>query len=434
MAMLNRTQLIDNLKEARSRTLKLLVDLSDEQLIGSRLAITNPLLWEIGHVAWFQEKWTLRHLWKEHSVREDADRLYDSIRVAHDTRWDLPLPSREETLAYMAEVLERMVDKLLSREPTEEETYFYLLALFHEDMHDEAFTYTRQTMAYPAPSLHAGKANRVAEKNGGPLPGDVEIPGEVFVLGAERDVSFAFDNEKWSHPVQVKPFRMARAPVTNVEFLAFVEDGGYQCEDCWSREGWNWRQKARAEHPLYWRHKSGHQWFRRDFDQLVVLGDHLPVIHVNRHEAQAYCKWAGRRLPSEVEWEMAASAEFPSSSSPSQKRFFPWGEQPPTVDRANLNWQAMGCVEVGSLPDGESPVGCRQMIGNIWEWTSSDFLPYPGFVVDPYKEYSEPWFGTHKVLRGGCWTTRSRLIRNTWRNFCTPDRRDVWAGFRTCAF
>jgi iron(II)-dependent oxidoreductase len=153
-------------------------------------------------------------------------------------------------------------------------------------------------------------------------------------------------------------------------------------------------------------------------------------MHVNWYEADAYCKWSRRRLPTEAEWEMAAAGE---PHVKEKKRSFPWGEEPPTPKRANLDGHALSLVAAGALPDGDSAFGCRQMIGNVWEWTASDFQPYPGFAVDPYKEYSLPWFGTHKVLRGGCWITRARLIRNTWRNFYTPDRRDVWAGFRTCA-
>jgi len=167
----------------------------------------------------------------------------------------------------------------------------------------------------------------------------------------------------------------------------------------------------------------------------MELEPELPVLHVNWYEAGAYCRWAGRRLPTESEWEMAASWD-PATGC---KRRFPWGDGSPAPERANLNWRwgrsaaEAATLPVDALPAGDSPCGCRQMIGNVWEWTASDFLPYPGFVVDPYREYSEPWFGTHKVLRGGCWTTRSRLIRNGWRNFYRPERRDVWAGFRTCA-
>jgi iron(II)-dependent oxidoreductase len=150
------------------------------------------------------------------------------------------------------------------------------------------------------------------------------------------------------------------------------------------------------------------------------------VIHVNWYEADAYCRWAGRRLPTEAEWEAAAAG-------PDPKRRFPWGDEPPDPTRANLDGTALGCCDVAACPAGDSGFGCRQMFGNVWEWTASDFGPYPGFVPDPYKEYSQPWFGTHKVLRGGAWPTRARLLRTTWRNFYTPDRRDVWAGFRTCA-
>ena len=429
------SKLIDQLTEARSRTLALVEDLTDAQLMGPRLAIVNPLLWEIGHVAWFQEKWTLRHLLKQEPIREDGDRLYDSAAVAHDTRWDLPLPSRKETLRYMEEVLARIIESLQSRQP-EDGAYFYQLGLRHEDMHDEAFTYTRHTLGYPPPRLsaEAGKEPPSPQGEGGALSGDAEVPGGTFLLGATPEMPFVFDNEKWSHPVQVRAFRVARAATTNAEFAAFVEEGGYQRREWWSQPGWEWREQVGAEHPVYWKRESANQWMRRHFNQCRRLEENLPVIHVNWYEADAYCRWAGRRLLTEPEWEMAASQRFQSDGTISEdKRRFPWGDEPPNCRLANLDWQAMGCVEVGALAEGDSPSGCRQMIGNVWEWTATDFLPYPGFVVDPYKEYSQPWFGTHKVLRGGCWSTRSRLIHNTWRNYYAPDRRDVLAGFRTAA-
>ena len=424
------------LAEARAVTLALVSDLDAEQLLGPRLRIVNPPLWEIGHVAWFQEKWALRHLRGLPPVRPDADALYDSAAVAHDTRWDLPLPSRAETLAYMQRVLDCVTDRLRAEPPDADAVYFHQLALFHEDMHAEALAYTRQTHGYPPPRLPENghtrsDAQATAASAGGPLPGDVEVPGGTFLLGAVPDGSFVFDNEKWAHAVEVQPFRIARAPVTNEEFAAFVDDGGYRQQRWWSAAGWRWRQAAGAERPVYWE-RDGSRWLRRCFDQYVPLEPHLPVLHVSWYEAEAYCCWAGRRLPTEVEWEMAASAE-PAGDGTWRKRRYPWGDAPPTPERAQLDWRGMGCVEVGALPAGDSYFGCRQMLGNVWEWTASDFAPYPGFVVDPYKEYSQPWFGDHKVLRGGCWTTRARLIRNTWRNFYPPDRRDVWAGFRTCA-
>lgn len=419
----------DMLMEARRRTLDLVADLEDEQLLGPRLDIINPLLWEIGHVAWFQEKWALRHLRGRGPLRQDADLLYDSAAVPHDTRWDLPLPSRRETLDYMQSVLECVLDQL--RDPLGgDEIYFHMLALFHEDMHSEAITYTRQTLSYPEPRFAAKVPD--ARESEGRIQGDAEIPGGVFYLGATPDMGFVFDNEKWAHEVHIKPFRIARAAVTQAEFAAFVDDGGYKHRRWWGEEGWRWRELAGAEHPLYWRKEANGRWLRRAFNRWVALEPDLPVIHVNWYEAEAYCRWAGRRLPTEAEWEMAASAE-PGDGSIWRKRRFPWGDDPPTPERANMDWRAMGCLPVSALAKGDSYFGCRQMIGNVWEWTADDFKPYPGFVVDPYKEYSAPWFGDHKVLRGGCWVTRSRLIRNTWRNFYKPSRRDIWAGFRTCA-
>jgi iron(II)-dependent oxidoreductase len=403
--------------EARSRTLALAEDLSDEQLMGPRLEVVNPLRWEIAHVAWFQEKWVLRHASGRAPIRADADALWDSGAIPHDTRWDLPLPSRADSLAYMEEVRRGVQDRLHGGPPTPELLYFTRYCVHHEDMHDEAFTYTRQTLGYPAPRLGAGGGAGPP----GPLPGDAHVPGGIVSIGADRAERFVFDNEKWAHEVEVKPFAIARAATTQAEFAAFVDDGGYGRRELWSEDGWLWRSAAGAEHPVYWR-RGASGWQRRDFDRWVDLEPHRPVIHVCWHEAQAFCRWAGRRLPSEPEWEAAAGP-----------RRFPWGATPPTPERANLDWRAMGCVDVAALPAGDSAVGCRQMIGNVWEWTSSEFLPYPGFVADAYRDYSQPWFRTHHVLRGGAWTTRSRLIRNTWRNFYTPDRRDVLAGFRTCA-
>jgi gamma-glutamyl hercynylcysteine S-oxide synthase len=418
--------------EARTRTLELVEDLGDDQMLGPKLRIVNPPLWEIGHVAWFEEKWALRHLRALDTCRGDIDALYDSAAIAHDVRWDLPLPERRKTLGLMQQVRETVLDRLAPGELDDAERYFHLLPLFHEDMHAEAITYTRQTLEYPAPRL--GLERAPIPEGGGPLPGDVHVPGGVLMMGAPQDAPFAFDNEKWAHPVVVQPFSIAHAAVTNAEFAAFVDDAGYTTDGWWSEAGRKWKHSARAEHPVYWQPGVA-GWSRRVFDRWVPLEPFLPVLHVNWYEAQAYCSWAGRRLPTEAEWEMAASAE-PRELASGQvvhKRTFPWGESPPTPERANLEWRYGGLLDVGALPAGDSALGCRQMIGNVWEWVADDFQPYAGFVVDPYKEYSAPWFGNHKVLRGGCWTTRAHLIRNTWRNFYTPDRRDVWCGFRTCA-
>jgi iron(II)-dependent oxidoreductase len=428
--------LADWVSDAGRRTCDLVADLTDEQLLGPRLATINPPRWELGHLAWFTEKWVLRHAGGRSPLRADADALYDSAAVPHAVRWDLPLPSRADTLAYLGRVRDEVL-AVLGRGPSRHEAYFVLLSVFHEDMHGEAFLYTRQTLGYPRPAGSSLLAPRAGPDSrgesattGGPLPGDVEVPGGVFQLGATPAEPFVFDNEKWAHPVEVRPFAIARAPVTQAEFAAFVEAGGYARRELWSEAGWRWRVEAGARHPVYWERAQG-GWLRRDFDRWVPLEPDRPVIHVNWYEADAYCRWAGRRLPTEAEWEAAAAAPGGELSAP--KRRFPWGDDPPAATRANLDGHVLGCCDVAARPAGDSAFGCRQMIGNVWEWTASDFGPYPGFVPDPYKEYSQPWFGTHKVLRGGAWPTRARLLRNTWRNFYTPDRRDVWAGFRTCA-
>jgi iron(II)-dependent oxidoreductase len=342
--------LLAELRACRERTRRVADDLGGERELGPRLAIVNPPRWEIGHVGWFQEWWCLRDASEERaSILPNADRLYNSATVAHDTRWELPLPSFRDTLAYRDEVTGRLADRVKRGEA---DPYFVQLAVRHEDMHAEAFHYTRQTLGYPSPDAKDGPESvRVA--------GDREYAGGVFRLGSGPDDGFVFDNEKWSHPVVLQPFRMSRGCVTNAEYERFVRAGGAA--------------------PRYWRDAK-----QRRFDRWVERAPDEPVMHVSWHEAQAYCRFAGRRLPTEAQWEYAALNGLENTNQ-------------------------------------------------VWEWTASDFLPYPGFVRDPYKEYSEPWFGNHKVLRGGSFATPARIARPRFRNFYTPDRADIFAGFRTCA-
>ncbi len=430
------SDLAQHVQDARNRTLELVSDLTDEQLVVPKIDILNPVTWELGHVAFFYDVFLLRILETEELLIKGAENLYDSFKIDHEDRWDLPIPSWKETLAYMQRVLVRAVDRLGSHEPNAKETYLYLLTVLHEDMHDEALTMMRQTLKYSQPQLSIFQNNSDTTKiDGDALPGDVEIPGGTFQLGATPDTPFLFDNEKWAHPVEVSPFRIARAPVTNAEFAEFVEDEGYLRSECWSHQGWVWRTKRVATQPNYWK-RDRNGWFRWNFNQLAPLEKDAPVVHVNWYEAEAYCRWAKRRLPIEAEWQMAASSEPTANGKgiKKRKRRYPWGDEPPSPDRANLDSRHLGCVSVGAFPAGDSAFGCRQMIGNVWEWTESAFYPFPGYIVDwPYKEYSAPWFGYRKVLKGGAWTTRSRLANNSYRNFFEPHRRDVYAGFRTCA-
>lgn len=426
-------------KDTRARSLSLLNDLDDDQWVGPYLPIVNPPLWEIGHVAFFYEAFLLQPLDKRPPLIENGGPLFNSFVIPHQERWKAPLPNRKETVAYTERVLEAVLGRLDAgangREITPRETYLYLLSVLHEDMHCEAFTWTRQTHGYAAPPVSWDPASVPSLPGGGPLPGDVEVPGGNYLLGAMKDQPYVFDNEKWAHPVEVAPFSIAKAPVTNAEFAQFVEDGGYQREALWDHEGWRWRMETQAAAPVYWRGEAGH-WEQRSFHRWTPLEPHHPVIHVNWYEAEAYCKWAGRRLPSEAEWEMAAStATSDNGNSLGQlKRLYPWGNEAPDAARTNLDGVHQGTVDVGAFPQSDSAFGCRQMIGNVWEWTSDPFYPFPGYLLDlPYKEYSAPWFGYRKVLKGGAWPTRARMTRNTYRNFFTPDRQDVFAGFRTCA-
>ena len=423
-------ELAAQLHDVRGRLLAVTEDLSSDQLMGPKLAIVNPVRWEIGHVAWFHEYWTLRHSHGQAPLIERADRLWDSSNVAHGTRWDLDLPDRRGTLAYLADVLRRQEDHLARGDVGGDARYFYELAIRHEDMHIEALAYTRQTLGYGRPAAFDQRLPRSA----GPLPGDVDVPGGTWRLGVTTDEGFIFDNEKWAHTVEVAPFRIARAPVTNREFAAFVDDGGYRQRKFWSDAGWAWREKTGAERPVYWQPKAGDGWTWRRYDRVEALRPDAPVVFVNWHEADAWCRWANRRLPSESEWEVAAVGEASGDGAlAGRKRRWPWGDAAPGSAMANLDFAVDAPLDVADCPAGDSAFGCRQMIGNVWEWTASDFAPFPGFAADPYRDYSQPWFGTRKVLRGGCWATSARIARPAYRNFFTPERADVFAGFRTCA-
>ena len=434
-AVVSTKYLTELLEDAHSRTLELLDGLDHEQLMGPKLPTVNPLLWEIGHVAWFSEQFVLRKLHNYQATKPELDDIYDSIAIEHAVRWDLPLLDLNECLAYINKIKDKLCARLNGGDASEADSFIYQFAAFHQDMHNEAYTYSRQTLGYPEPTFEISKELNLTKDDFGPYPGDAEIPGGTFVLGASPDAEFLFDNEKWAHEVVVYPFKIAKAPVTNEEYAAFVQDNGYMRRDLWPDVGWSWLQEEGSKHPLHWLPDGHHNWLMTRFDKVMDLPRHEPIIHVNWYEASAYCNWANRRLPTEIEWEVAASMEPDSSGTKlsDTKRIFPWGNEKNTLGRANLDGRGMGCVDVAAFAAGDSAFGCRQMLGNIWEWTNSTFEPYPGFVADAYKEYSEPVFYTRKVLRGGAWATRSRMVNNTHRNFFTHERRDVLAGFRTCA-
>ena len=372
-------RLRDWLAEAHTLTRELTQFLEGACLDVPMLEIVNPPLWELGHIAWFQEFWLHRGgNFAARSMLPQADRWYDSARVAHATRWSLDLPDAAATRAYVEAVFGRTQSLLEGEALSDARAYFAQLALFHQDMHNEAFCYMWQTLGYRMPVAwpEAGASNAA----------DIDMPACAMTIGARPGSGFVFDNEKWAHELSLPAFAIARRAVSNAEYTAFVDDGGYARRELWSDAGWAMRDRLALAHPRYWR-RDREGWSVRRFDRWPPLAVHEPVMHVSWHEALAYCAWAGRRLPSEAEWECAA----------------------------------------GSRSD-------RFDCGRVWEWTSSRFGPYPGFSADPYKEYSAPWFAEeHRVLRGGSFATPARLLRTTWRNFYQPERADMFCGFRTCA-
>lgn len=408
----------------------------DPRWIGPYMPIINPPLWELGHIGWFAEALVHRRLHNLAGLTEDVDTLYDSAKVAHKSRWEMDFPSPSRSRDYVKRVGDSLAELVLDDRGLDSTAFFATYVVAHHDAHIEALTYTRQTLSLPAPFI----AERQTYSHDGSALGDAKVAGGRLLLGGSRQQPFLQDNEKWAHPVEVAPFVMAKNTVSMAEFEQFVNDGGYQNDLLWTQEGIDWRTAAGVNHPAYWRRGEQDRWEHRVFTEWLPVAQDafLPMTYVSWHEANAFCEWAGRRLPSEAEWEFAASTD-----GTSHKRWqFPWesefgdadtADNPAPANRAALDGRTGGTVDVTAFADGDGPWGHRQMFGNVWEWTSDVFEPYPNFEPDNYRENSEPWFGTRKVLRGGSWATRSRYVRATFRNFFTPDRQDVIAGFRTCA-
>ncbi len=398
----------------------------DERWLGPYLPVVNPPIWEIGHAAWFAEWFVLRQLHGRDPILAHGDALYDSAKVPHITRWQLNFPDSQTTKDYVRAVADGLVEVLQDNQGLDSTDSFVMYAITHYDAHNEALTYTRQTLDWGPPVWDG----RQSPQEGLRIAGDRKVDGGTLLLGASRDQPLVMDNERWAHKVEVAPFSMAAAPVTNSDYSAFVHDGGYSNPALWSPEGWAWRESVHATQPLYWRGtKDG--WEHKRMNKWCPILEHQyhPMVHVSWYEAEAFATWAGRRLPTEAEWEMAAT----SGKDQPRQPWFPWGNRDAKHDEAALRAETIGTVPVGAKSDGDGPWGHRQLIGNVWEWTASTFEPYPHFEPDAYRDNSEPWFGSRKVLRGGSWATQSRYVRSTFRNYFTPDRRDVIAGFRTCA-
>ncbi len=422
-----KTELAADLAQARQRTLAVLEPVDDEDLVAQHSPLMSPLVWDLAHIGWFEELWLCRRVGGLPPLTDHRD-LYDAFQHARSERRSLPLLEPRAAFLYVAAVRQRALDVLdrveLDRDdPLLRDGFVYRMLVQHEHQHVETMLATlnlRDGAEYPFEEAPRSKPDPLAAD-------EVLVPGGRFVLGADAD-PWAYDNERPAHGVDVPAFRIDSTPVSNGEYRAFVEAGGYDQESCWAEAGWRWRREAELEHPQFWRREGDRSWSRVRFGRREELALDEPVQHVCWYEADAYARWAGKRLPTEAEWEKAASWE-----ASGRKRRFPWGDDAPTDRKANLGAPRLGPSPVGSYALGATPEGCRQLIGDVWEWTSSDFSGYPGFRAFPYAEYSEVFFGDeHKVLRGGSWATHGTVARATFRNWDFPIRRQIFAGFR-CA-
>ncbi len=416
--------------EARTRTLLLVSPLSQEDLARQHDRLMSPILWDLGHIAHFEELWLLRQLDAPVTFGEMPG-MFNPFEHPRATRGELPLPSTDEIRAVLDDVRARVLKRLAtvdltSSDPLLRDGYVYRMVLQHEYQHNETILQTLQLRAgapYACPSARSVPRGALR-----PNPGDmVRFGGGSVTLGTD-DRTAAYDNEHPAHTVDVAPFRMDRAPVSVADYRAFVDAGGYHERALWTDAGWSWRTETAAEAPRYWERRGG-AWCVHAFGIVRALPLDHPVSHVCFHEAEAYARWVGKRLPTEVEWEVAAGWDAEAG----RMRAYPWGDTPPGARDANLDQLAFGTAPIGAYERNVSPLGCYGMVGDVWEWTSSRFGPYPGFKAFPYREYSEAFFGgDYRVLRGGSWATRPGAIRNSFRNWDNPARRQIFSGFR-CA-
>ncbi len=407
--------LVTHLEEARQRSRSVVTSLDDAVLQRQHDPLMSPLVWDMAHVANYEELWLVRAMGGD-ALRPDLDDLYDAFKQPRRIRETLPLLTPGEARAYGDVVRARSLGLLASADlsadgpdPLLRQGFVHDMVIEHEHQHTETMLAAIQLL----PLEHG--VTRVAPQS--PVGGRLAVD-EVLVVGGEAflgsDGPWGYDNERPCHSVVVDPYWIDVAPVTNSKYQAFIDAGGYDEERWWSPAGWEWRHTAQLTAPQFWR-RDGATWLHVRFGTIASVHADEPVQHVCWYEADAYARWSGKRLPTEAEWECAAAGTTPDLAS------------------ANLDQVHLGPAAVGAYPQGVSDVGCHQMLGDVWEWTSTDFGPYPGFVAFPYDEYSAVFHGNqYKVLRGGSWATHPSVCRRTFRNWDLPIRRQIFAGFR-CA-
>jgi gamma-glutamyl hercynylcysteine S-oxide synthase len=412
-----RDDLAVGLEQARARTLAL-TDVDDGELTRIHDPLMGPLVWDLAHVGQQEDLWLLRSgdLGQDAVLAPEVDQLYDAFLHPRAERPSLPLLSPTQSRGFISEVRHRVLDRLEQAD----ELFPYAMVIQHEQQHDETMLATHQLRG-GLPLLGEGTSLPA----GRPVGDDrVFVPAGEFVLGVDAaDEPHSLDNERPAHRVHVPAFRIARFPVTNAQWQEFVDDGGYDDAHWWSAQGWQHRVEAALDRPQFWSADGS----RRRFGLIEDIPPDEPVQHICFHEAAAFASWSGARLPTEVEWEKACAWD-PQTG---RRRRWPWGDRPPVPERANLGGRALRPASVGAYPEGASAYGVEQMIGDVWEWTSSTFLPWPGFSPMLYAAYSQPFFGQDlRVLRGGSWAAATDAIRPSFRNWDLPIRRQIFAGMR----
>jgi iron(II)-dependent oxidoreductase len=441
---LDEAQAVSALGEARERTLALVESVSDEDLERVHSTLMSPLVWDLGHIAAFEDLWLVHRFGERQLLREGLAEIYDAFETPRAGRGELPFLRPPQAREYLSEVRARTLDVIASRGVGD--GAIPELIVRHEQQHNETMLQTLQLArlegyrldASPSPSrspaqprgeaapaepsiLPAEKRQILSAFNGLEL---IEIPRGECTIGA-APAGFAYDNERPRHRTDVRGYMIGRTPITNATYLTFVEGGGYERREWWSDEGWAWKEDYDITRPEGWTTDHSAEW---RLSGLVPLDPDRPVVHISWFEADAFARAHDGRLPTEAEWEKAATWDQEQVRALSS----PWGygQAIPGV-HANVDQLGGGPVAVGSCPAGASPYGCLGMIGDVWEWTSSEFGGYPGFVPYPYREYSEVFFGSgYKALRGGSWATRPRLSTPTFRNWDFPQRRQIFAGLR----
>ncbi|MFD9127305.1 ergothioneine biosynthesis protein EgtB [Kitasatospora sp. NPDC059571] len=422
-----RDRIAAELQTARERTAALTDCVDEQELTAQHSPLMSPLVWDLAHIGNQEELWLLRNVGGRDPMHPEIDPLYDAFEHPRAERPSLPLLPPDQARRYAHEVRGRVLDLLeaspLEGAPLLDAGFAFGMIAQHEQQHDETMLITHQlrrgaaVLAAPPPPAAAG----------GLLPAEVLVPAGPFTMGTDTE-PWALDNERPAHPVDVPAFWLDTTPVTNGAYQRFIADGGYDDPRWWTPQGWEHRVQAGLTAPLYWERDGAGGWLRRRFGAEEPVPADEPVLHVSWYEADAYARWAGRRLPTEAEWEKAARFDPATGRS----RRYPWGDGDPGPDHANLGQRHLQPAPAGAYPAGEAPCGARQLVGDVWEWTASDFLPYPGFRAWPYKEYSEVFFGPeYKVLRGGSFAVAPVACRGTFRNWDYPVRRQIFSGFRT---